>query len=63
MKRDGTVKGEEDRPLRGLKEAFTKIRKNQKLDKDDTEVLRRFIDEFTTVSIHENTVGKKVAQM
>ena len=26
-------------------------------------VLSKFIDEFTTVSIHENTVGKCVAQI
>ena len=51
-------------PLGGLKKAFTKIRKNQKLnEKEDIPALRQFIDEFTTVSTHENTVGKVVARI
>ena len=49
--------------LRGLKLAFTKLRKNIKLDDDDRRALTRFIDEFTTVSIHENTVGIVVAKI
>ena len=50
-------------PLKGLKKAFTKIRKNEKLEEEDITPLREFIDEFTTVSIHENTVGKVVAKI
>ena len=33
------------------------------LNEDDTKSLRRFIDEFTTVSIHGLTVGKDVAKI
>ena len=49
--------------LRGLRQAFTKLRKNIKLNDDDRRALTRFIDEFTTVSIHENTVGTVVARI
>ena len=64
--RTNEEKGElypEKGPLKGLKKAFTKIRKNEKLEEDDITPLREFIDEFTTVSIHENTVGKAVAKI
>ena len=50
-------------PLKGLEKAFTKIRKNEKLEYDDITPLKEFIDEFTTVSIHENTVGKALAKI
>ena len=50
-------------PFHGLKHAFKKFRNNETLDKDDMNPIRRFVDEFTTVSIHENTVGKDVAQI
>ena len=50
-------------PLKGLKKAFTKIRKNEKLKEEDITPLREFIDEFTTVSTHENTVGRVVARI
>ena len=49
--------------LDGLKLAFRKLRKNEKLNNEDKEVLAKFIDEFTTVSIHGNTVGKYVAEI
>ena len=49
--------------LDGLKLAFRKLRKNEKLNDEDEEVLAKFIDEFTTVSIHGNTVGKYVAEI
>ena len=62
---DGNDKDENTKiqmPLKGLKAAFTKIRKNETLNKKDIAVLRRFINEFTTVSIHANTVGKVVSE-
>ena len=49
--------------LFGLKLAFEKLRKNQTLKSSDKRVLQEFIDEFTTVSIHGNTVGKVVAEI
>ena len=50
-------------PLAGIKAAFTKIRKNETLSQKDIEVLRIFIDEFTTVSIQANTVEKVVQKL
>ena len=49
--------------MQGLTVAFKKLRNNWKLDDDDTGALQKFIDEYTTVSIHENTVGKVVAKI
>jgi hypothetical protein len=52
--------------MQGLTVAFKKLRNNWKLDDDeddDTGALQKFIDECTTVSIHENTVGKAVAKI
>ena len=49
--------------MHGLTDAFKKLRKNGKLVDDDTKALQKFIDEYTTVSIHENTVGKVVAKI
>jgi hypothetical protein len=50
-------------PFHGLTKAFKKFRNNEILNEDDMHPIRRFIDEFTTVSIHENTVGKDVAKI
>ena len=49
--------------MQGLKSAFKKLRNNGKLNKKDILSLSRFIDEYTTVSIHENTVGQDVAKI
>ena len=49
--------------MSGLKSAFKKLRNNAKLNKKDIQSLARFIDEYTTVSIHGNTVGKDVAKI
>ena len=49
--------------LYGLKLAFRKLRKNEKLEPENKKVLAKFIHEFTTVSIHGNTVGKYVAEI
>ena len=41
------------------------MRKNIKLEDDDQRALTQFFNEFTTVRIHENTVGRvdaKIAQ-
>ena len=53
---------EKEGELCGLKEAFTRLRKNLKLNNDDKYALTKFIDEFTTVSTHEKTVGSVVAK-
>ena len=49
--------------MHGLKDAFKKLRSNGILEDADFKSLTRFIDEFTTVSIHENSVGKDVAKV
>ena len=49
--------------MHGLKDAFKKLRNNGILNIDDIKSLTRFIDEYTTVSIHENSVGKDVAKI
>ena len=48
-------------PLRGLSDVFKKIKDEEKLEDDDLQVLTCFIDEFSTVSTHEATVGEKIA--
>ena len=48
-------------PLRGLSNVFKKIKDEEKLEDDDLQVLTCFIDEFSTVSTHEATVGEKIA--
>ena len=58
-----TGQGKNEGYFNGLKLAFSKLRKNQKLLPADKTVLSKFIDEFTTVSIHGNTVGKCVAEI
>ena len=58
-RKDKTVHGW----MHGLKSAFKKLRHDRKLTKEDIQALTRFIDTYTTVSIHENTVGKVVAKI
>ena len=66
---DGTLRqrnkaqGEEKSCFKGLKKAFKKLRNNTKLDFADMKVLRQFIDTFTSVSTHGNTVGREVARI
>ena len=54
---------DDSRPLKGIANAFKKIRFNRKLTEDDIAVLVKFFDFFTTVSIHDRTVGKDVAKI
>ena len=49
-----------DPPLKGLSNVFVKIKNEQKLETEDIKVLTTFIDEFSTVSTHEQTVGEKI---
>ena len=52
-----------DRPFMGISEAFDKLRTDRDLTEKELKALVSFIDEFTTVSLHENTVGKDVAKI
>ena len=52
----------DDCPLKGLSTIFSKIKNDQKLEADEINVLAKFIDEFSTVSTHEGTVGERIVQ-
>ena len=49
------------RPLRGISKAFKSLRNGKKLCNEDINVLKSFIDEFTTVTTHPETIGKDVS--
>ena len=50
-------------PFTGLTSAFKKFRQNETLDDTETSAVTRFVDEYTTVCIHGNTVGREVARI
>ena len=52
-----------EKPLKGLKEAFVKLRNNMDLNENEVKALIKMVDEFTTVSLHEKTVGKDVVKI
>ena len=49
------------KPLKGISRAFTSLRKNISLSREDLTVLKTFIDEFTSVTTHPPTVGNDVS--
>ena len=49
------------RPLQGITKAFKSLRNNKKLSNEDKNVLKTFIDEYTTVTTHPKTVGEDVS--
>ena len=49
-------------PMHGIVKAFKKLKNTEKLDKNDTNCLVKFIDSFITVSTCEALVGKDVAR-
>ena len=49
--------------MHGLKSAFKKLRHDGLLTDIERKSLRRFIDTYTTVSTHANTIGKVVAKV
>ena len=53
---------EEKGPMTGIVRAFKKLKNTEKLDKNDTSCLVKFIDSFITVSTCEAVVGKDVAK-
>ena len=55
--------GNDERPFTGITEAFDKLRTDKDLTEKELKALINFIEEFTTVSLHENTVGRNVAQI
>ena len=52
-----------EKPFLTLKSAFKKFRNHGSLEDDEITCVKTFIDEYTTVSIHEGTVGKEVAKI
>ena len=64
--REGTPEDSNDgAKFKGLASAFRKFRNNEPLDDKGIEAsaVANFIDEFTTVSTHEKTVGREVAKI
>ena len=51
----------ESLPFRLLYKTFTKLKMLQRLTQEEIQCLVAFIDSFTTVSLHEGTVGSDVA--
>ena len=52
-----------ERPLKGLEEAFRKLKADEPLTEEDIKPLVNFIDAFVTVSTHVGTVGEDVAKI
>ena len=55
--------GLEKHVFTGLAGEFKKFRNNEELKDDELKPVKYFIDEYTSVSTHENTVGKEVARI
>ena len=55
--------GENLHPLKGLKRAFKKLKDNEKINGEEKEALKNFVDEFTTVSTNKNVVGETVSKI
>ena len=49
--------------FKGLAKAFKKFRHDGRLNKSEESAVKHFIDEYTTVSTHEKTVGREVARI
>ena len=52
-----------DKPLKGLKNVFQKLRNEDELTVKDLICLENFIDGFTTVSLNPNIVGEDVVKL
>ena len=52
-----------DQPLKGLSDAFKKLRHNDKLEMQDISCLTTFVDEFSTVTTDPAVVGEDVAEI
>ena len=57
------VNGVEKPVFAGLADAFKKFKNDEVLEDHELEPVRYFIDEYTSVSTHENTVGIEVARI
>ena len=52
-----------EKPFKGITEAFKKFKTEKFGDDDNDKPVIEFIDEFTTVSLNEDEVGKEVAKI
>ena len=52
-----------EKPLRGISEAFKKLKNDIPLNDLELKALTNMIDEFTTVSLHGKTVGEDVQKI
>ena len=50
-------------PFKGIKSAFQRLKNNEVLLEEEKKALVNFVDEFTTVSTNESTVGADVAKI
>ena len=58
------VKNEKiEKPLKGVSEAFRKLKNDIALNEQETSALTSMIEEFTTVSLHGNSVGHDVVKI
>ena len=51
------------KPFQNIDIAFKKLRNDVPLNDEELDPLKNFVEEFTTVSLHINTVGKDVARI
>ena len=51
------------KPFKNIKEAFKKLRNDIPLNDEELDSVKNLIEEFTTVSLHNNTVGEDVAKI
>ena len=63
MDETNSANKQHDHPFKGLSSAFKKLKNIEELTESEKEALKNFIDEFTTVSTNEATVGEIVSRM
>ena len=54
---------EKIRPLKGLKSAFKTLKNNGKINDEEKEAMKNFVDEFTSVSTNKYLVGEDVSKI
>ena len=52
-----------NKPFKGIKKAFTKLRQGKPLEDDEKEIMVRFVDAMTTVSLCPAEVGEDVVKL
>ena len=52
-----------EKPFKGISDVFKKLRNEVPLNDEELKPVKKLIEEFTTVSLHGNTVGEDVAKI